>query len=80
MTARQFRKAHGLPDDANIRDHLDAYQLNRISQAEKLAQALVDTGSDYDHIKTVLEMTFSRPVLVETSGIKNNYRGGVING
>lgn len=67
-TAAQFRKSHGLDKDTNIREHLDGYQLNRINQAEKLAQALADTGSDYDHIKVVLEMTFSRPVLVEAAG------------
>jgi Rha family phage regulatory protein len=67
-TAAQFRKMHGLDKDANIRDYLDTYQLARISQAEKLAQALTDAGADYDHIKAVLELTFARPVLVEAAG------------
>jgi len=63
-TAAQYRKTHGLDKDANVREYLDAFQLKRVEQAEKLAQVLADVGTDYDHIRAVLNDTFPRLALV----------------
>lgn len=63
-TAAQYRKAHGLDKGANVREYLDAFQLKRVEQAEKLAQVLADVGTDYDHIRAVLNDTFPRLALV----------------
>ncbi|MDI3257680.1 MAG: Rha family transcriptional regulator [Kyrpidia sp.] len=64
MTAAQYRRAHGLPRGANIRDHLDAHQLRRLDKAERLLQALIEAGADYETAKAVLIQMVPRLELV----------------
>lgn len=68
MDARQFRKAHGLVKDANIREYLDTYQLERLTKAEKLIQGCVDAGADYEMAKVVLSQIMPRLTLVAQKG------------
>lgn len=65
MTAAQFRKAHGLPGAANVRDYLDGYQLQKLEKAERLLQALIDNGADYELAKSILVQMVPKLELVQ---------------
>lgn len=54
-TAKQFRQAHGLDKDANIRDYLSTDQIKTVDKYESLVKDLIRMGWEYEQVKNFLK-------------------------
>ena len=55
MNASRFRKVLGLHERANVREHLNEFQLQQVAKLEKAVQSWIDCGFNYNEIKQMLE-------------------------
>jgi phage anti-repressor protein len=58
MSAKKYREINGLSVKANIREHINQYQLHEITRLEKVAEGMVDIGMNYEEIKSILSEKF----------------------
>jgi phage anti-repressor protein len=64
MSAKKYREATGLPAGANVREHINQYQLHEIARLEKAAQSMIDIGMNYEEIKRILSEKFLKQLTV----------------
>lgn len=60
MTAKQFRKQHGLDKGESIRDHITAWQAEAIQKLQKVDVGLVATIFEFQKRKEILHTYYQR--------------------
>ena len=61
--AKRLREERGLDRKDDLREHLTADELAKVSRIERVVSSLLEAGFDYDGVKAVLDEYQNQPAL-----------------